>query len=135
MRFVSTAFGLIIATVIPVGAKAGQDGITLPTPWGISSPVTTAQNASWHAPASQQLASPSAGAGSTLANGFGHSPRYSLGTEWALRAAVVALRPTGNGESNQQRYAGGDMGAREASWNGPAIPPIDIRTGSSQTVR
>jgi hypothetical protein len=135
MRFVSIAFGLVIATALPVGAKAGDDGISLPNPWGISSPVTATQNPSWHAPASLQLASPSPGTGSTLANSFGHSPRYSLGTEWAMRAAVIALRPTGNGESNRQRYASGDIGAEAATWQGPAIPPIDVRTGSSQTVR
>lgn len=133
MRFVSIAFGLIVAIGLPVGAHAGQDPILAPAPWSIAPPVAVAKSQSWRAPLLSNEANPSPGPSSALANGFSHPLRYSLGTEWAVRAAAIALhaRPS---VANGPRYSTSDVGQQSAAWQKSLPAPIDIRTGSSQTV-
>lgn len=132
MRFVSIAFGLIVAVALPAHAYAVQDPMLAPAPWSIASPVAVAKNQSWRAPLLSNDAKPSPGTSAALANGFNHPLRFSIGTEWAVRAAAVALRVRGH-EANGQRYTTGDADQQAANWQGPQLPPIDIRTGTSQT--
>lgn len=131
MRFVCTAIGLVVALTVPVCANAGQEPALAPAPWSIS-PQPFVQNQSWRAPPLLRTASPSPGTSAALADGFSHRLRYSLGTEWAVRAAVVALQATGHVTSGQ-RDTTGDIGQQAAAWHDPLWPPINIKTGSSQT--
>ena len=132
MRFVCIAFVLVVAIGLPVGAHAGQDPLMAPAPWRIAPPVAVAENQSWRAPLLSNDAKPSPGTSAALANGFNHPLRYSIGTEWAVRAAVVALRVRGH-VANGQRYTTGDADQQAATWQDPLLPPIDIKPGTSQT--
>jgi hypothetical protein len=139
MRFVSTALGLMFALALPVGAQAGQDPVVsqdpVRGPWSNSPPAVSTQNQSWRAPLLSRVANPPPGPTAAIANGFGHPLRYSIGTEWAVRAAVVALQATGHMSSGQRSTASttGDSAEQAAVWSGPLMRPIDVRTGSSQT--
>jgi hypothetical protein len=132
MRFVSIAFGLAVAVALPLSANAAQDVVLAPGPWSISPPVSTTRNLSWRAPLLSRDVDPSPGPSATLASGFSHPLRYSIGTEWAVRAAVIALQATGHATSGQ-RSTTGDSGQHAAVWSEPLMRPIDVRTGSSQT--
>jgi hypothetical protein len=132
MRFVSIAFGLIVAIGLPIGAHAGQDPVLTPGPWNITPPaVAAATNQSWRAPLLSNDANSSPGTSAALANRFNHPLRYSIGTEWAVRAAAVALHARAS-VANGARYTG-DIGQQAAAWQEALPPPIDIRTGTSQT--
>jgi hypothetical protein len=133
MRFVSTAFGIIVAIGLPAGAHAGQDPMLAPAPWSIAPPVAVTSSQSWRAPLLSHDANPSPGSSSALANGFSHPLRYGIGTEWAVRAAAVALNVKAS-VSNVGRYTG-DVGQQAAAWQESLPPPINIKTGTSQTAR
>ena len=132
MRFVRISFGLLVAIGLPLGAHAGQDPTLAPAPWSIAPPVAVAKSQSWRAPLLSNEANPSPGPSSALANGFSHPLRYSLGTEWAVRAAAIALHPR-RSVANGRRYSTADIGKQAAAWEESLPPPIDIRTGTSQT--
>jgi hypothetical protein len=132
MHFVSIAFGLAVAVALPLNANAAQDAVLAQAPWSISPAVSTIRTQSWRAPLLSRVVDPSPVPSTTLANGFSHPLRYSIGTEWAVRAAVIALQVTGHATSGQ-RSTTGDSGQQDAVWPEPLMRPIDVRTGSSQT--
>jgi hypothetical protein len=132
MRSISIAFGLVVAIALPVAAHAAQDPILAPGRWTVAPPIAATQNPSWRTPLLSHVADPSPGPSAVIANGFSHPLRYSIGTEWAVRAAVVALQATGHVTSGQRRTTG-DSAQQAAVWPEPLLPPINVKTGSSQT--